>query len=164
MIVYPNIPGGSAIFCDDIRDEVGGKVTLVGTYGSDMIVGSEAPIALPQLCCAAFVRLDKDALAENVTIQIVKHLASDTIETIALAELTDLKNLSIPEQKPVYGESKRFLSLRAAIRMSPFFIEEETTLRAIAVIDADEYLLGALTIRLGPVVPEPVVPRNSEAS
>lgn len=36
------------VFCDDARHEVNGKVTLVGCYGPDMLIGS-FPAVLPKL-------------------------------------------------------------------------------------------------------------------
>lgn len=38
-----------ATFCDDIRHEVGQKVSLIGCYGSELIV-DKLPALLPKLC------------------------------------------------------------------------------------------------------------------
>ncbi len=40
------------IFCDDIRHETSGKLTLVGVY-SDSLVVSTLPVTLPRLCLVA---------------------------------------------------------------------------------------------------------------
>jgi hypothetical protein len=44
------------IFCDDIREEKGNKMTLVGLYGTDLLLppGTKFPTAVRQLCI--FVR------------------------------------------------------------------------------------------------------------
>lgn len=42
-------PYGITLFCDDIRAEVGGKLTYVGHYTGDLIVHSNAPAVLPKL-------------------------------------------------------------------------------------------------------------------
>lgn len=39
---------GFAVFCDDIRVELGGKFTLVGVYGSAMLVAGEPPYQIPK--------------------------------------------------------------------------------------------------------------------
>lgn len=44
----------SGVFCDDIRAEIGGKFSLIGCYGPDLIV-PRFPAVLPKLC--VFVRL-----------------------------------------------------------------------------------------------------------
>lgn len=46
----------STIFCDDVRHEIGGKMTYVGVYGTTMYV-REFPINLPQLFIVANVNV-----------------------------------------------------------------------------------------------------------
>jgi len=41
-------PIGFTIFCDDIRDEVGGKTSLIGTYQSVMVIHAPFPATLPK--------------------------------------------------------------------------------------------------------------------
>lgn len=43
---------GNAIFCDDIRTEIGGKLTFVGCYFNDMNFGADFPITIPKFCIA----------------------------------------------------------------------------------------------------------------
>lgn len=38
------------LFLDDVREEVGGKFSLIGLYGKDMVLGVAPPAMLPQLC------------------------------------------------------------------------------------------------------------------
>lgn len=49
------------IYCDDVRQELRNKFTLVGCYGPDLIVQKpeSPPVVLPRLC--AFVRVVTDA-------------------------------------------------------------------------------------------------------
>lgn len=46
-------------FCDDIRQEVSGKVSLIGTYGSHMYVDG-FPVRLPKLCVNFSAVMTKD--------------------------------------------------------------------------------------------------------
>src|SRR6266566_1063417 len=41
---------GSTIFCDDIRVEVGGKLTFVGCYTGTMFIHTGFPVVLPKFC------------------------------------------------------------------------------------------------------------------
>src|SRR5579864_3625715 len=51
MTIAPlSTPYGHTIFCDDIRFEINGKVTLVGIYAGDMVFGRELPATLPKFC------------------------------------------------------------------------------------------------------------------
>src|SRR5260221_8135574 len=47
-ITWPT-PYGYTTFCDDIRDELNGKTTLVGIYGADMLFNIQLPVTLPKL-------------------------------------------------------------------------------------------------------------------
>ncbi len=38
------------IVCDDIREEVSGKLTICGLYGNDIVLGTKLPATLPKLC------------------------------------------------------------------------------------------------------------------
>lgn len=44
-----------AIICDDIRQEIGNKVSYIGIYGSDIFV-SKLPFTFPKLCFAVSYR------------------------------------------------------------------------------------------------------------
>lgn len=41
---------GYSIFCDDIRNEIGGKLSFIGCYNSVMFIPSEFPFTLPKFC------------------------------------------------------------------------------------------------------------------
>ena len=43
---------GNTTFCDDIRMEVNGKLTLVGCYSTELYATSNFPIIIPKLCLA----------------------------------------------------------------------------------------------------------------
>src|SRR5687768_9520791 len=49
-------PVAYTIFCDDLRQEVGNKVSYMGAYQGMMFVRS-FPVLLPKLCAAVTVRL-----------------------------------------------------------------------------------------------------------
>lgn len=40
---------GLTVFCDDIRNEVDGKITYVGVYNGNMIFGVPFPVQMPKL-------------------------------------------------------------------------------------------------------------------
>lgn len=43
----------SAIYCDDVREEAGGKLSYMGIYRGDMIVAAPFPTALPKMMVIA---------------------------------------------------------------------------------------------------------------
>lgn len=51
---------GHTLFCDDIRYEVGGKVSYIGTYFGAMYVNAEFPLTLPKFALSiTFAQLKK---------------------------------------------------------------------------------------------------------
>ena len=64
-------PYAHASYCDDIRDEVGGKSTLVGMYHGALLVQS-FPVTLPKLCVMLQVVLPAELAPDGLKIKIMK--------------------------------------------------------------------------------------------
>lgn len=159
MTHYPDMPGGYVVYCDDIRDEVGGKITLVGIYSGEMNVGVTAPVAqahafVPLLCCLVHLNLDLDNLPNRVSVEIQKWAGGVKIQDLAGMALDNVRDLPRPEFDPTDGLDQRSIRLATTMRISPLIVDGEFIIRAIAMIDGEEYRLGALKVR--PNLPAPV--------
>lgn len=142
MIVYPSLPSGHTIFCDDVRQEVSGKQTLVGTYGSAMYV-AEFPAILPQISCVICYREDPESIG-SVAIRVIHEVGDD--ETV-MAEIA----FDIPEGSKPPAEMEGPFIMREGkfvVQLSPFSIEGPGVLKVRAFRDDDEIRLGALKIDL----------------
>lgn len=73
----------SAIYCDDIRSEVGSKVSLMGVYNSELLV-KEFPLALPKFFIQANARMSLDSQAEDLKFQVL--LGDDVVSELSLPE------------------------------------------------------------------------------
>lgn len=60
-----------AIFCDDVRQEVGNKLSYLGIYGPNLIVPA-FPTTLIKLCCVLTVRLPADAPPKSVIFRLLR--------------------------------------------------------------------------------------------
>jgi hypothetical protein len=60
-----------AQFCDDVRQEVGNKFSLMGCYGTDLYVPA-FPITLPKLCAFVHVRTDRGHPFQRLTLRLVR--------------------------------------------------------------------------------------------
>lgn len=58
-----------AMYCDDIRHEIGGKVTLVGVYGEALIAHS-FPLDIPKLCARLEMTTPASQPFEAVSIRL----------------------------------------------------------------------------------------------
>lgn len=60
-----------AQFCDDVRQEIGNKFSLMGCYGTDLYVPT-FPITLPKLCVFVHVRTPREQPFERLTLRLVR--------------------------------------------------------------------------------------------
>lgn len=120
-------------YCDDIRHELGNKISLIGIYGADLLV-PEVPAIIPKLCIYAqlYGELDKtfdDRVELKVTLN--DEVIATSVSTPATSSL-----------KP-----RQFQKIGAQIVIAPFIIEEECILRVFAYYKDQEYKSSALKIR-----------------
>jgi len=61
----------TAQFCDDVRQEIGNKFSLMGCYGTDLYVPA-FPITLPKLCVFVHVRTPREQPFQRLTLRLVR--------------------------------------------------------------------------------------------
>ncbi len=90
------------IYCDDIRQEVSGKLSYIGAYSTSLIVAS-FPITLPKLCVSIRIISPVQNPIESLTVQILKDdevLQELVIDDEQLAKSREsIPNLSSDEQQ-----------------------------------------------------------------
>lgn len=59
-----------ATYCDDIRQELGGKLTLVGVYNSSLVVPA-FPVVLPKLCLVLQIVMAADSPLKELKIRVL---------------------------------------------------------------------------------------------
>lgn len=121
----------TALFCDDIRQEVGNKVSLMGCYQGELIVPA-APIVLPRLCVHVSLIAPKATRLKSLVFSVRVNPA------------TELGRVQIPKatlqahHKVASGANP---GVSAALVISPFQIDKPCTLQVLAVVD-DQALAG----------------------
>jgi len=82
----------SGYFCDDIREEVGGKTSLIGCYGPELAV-PDFPVTLSKLCAAVIVRSPAAKPFKELRIVVLQgdeEVAAAEIPAAALEEMAVL--------------------------------------------------------------------------
>ncbi|MEX0735339.1 MAG: hypothetical protein WD944_08630 [Steroidobacteraceae bacterium] len=125
-----------AQFCDDFRQEIGNKFSLMGCYGTDLYV-PQFPISLPKLCVFVNVRTPKEAPFEPLTIRVVR-AGQELAKLIA-----DPDRLISGEETPSWA---RWLTMTGILVMAPFHAVEPSDLRVQAetesgVIEGGRFLI-----------------------
>src|SRR5262249_9307106 len=115
----------SAIYCDDIRFEVGNKLSFMGVYYGKLYV-QQFPVQLPKLCISVSARTSVDLPFKKLIFKILKDdvvLAEAPIDDNVLNTQQTLRNVEVPAGREFNIEA------HAIVTLSPFLIEGPTTLR-----------------------------------
>ena len=138
----------TAIYCDDIRHEVGNKMSFMGCYQSELFVPA-APIGLPKLCVYATVLTPLKRPFKSLTLRVVldedTELARMEIPSEVLSNLTDVLDSTATRK-----------SISTALMFSPFFIEKASVLRIVADTEEGEIIGPRLLIKIAPDLATPV--------
>lgn len=134
----------TAIFCDDIRHEVGNKLSFMGCYQNELFVPT-APIALAKLCVYVTLLTPIERPLRSLRFRVV---VDDGME-LAKVEIPDnvFDNLMVMSE----GAPTR-TSVSAAMMFSPFTIEKGTVLRVLADTEEGEVLGPRLLVKIEPQV------------
>jgi hypothetical protein len=132
-----------ATFCDDVRQEVTGKMLYVGVYSCELIT-SAYPVLLPKLAVIAHYAypFEDQPGAGAVTAQSISLMLDDE-------ELLELPRFDAPATSPTVDEGSRGRLMTFMMNMAPFQLSRPGRLRVkIKCVDGSELLSNALTCRL----------------
>jgi hypothetical protein len=130
------------LYCDDVRMEVGGKMTFVGVYQSDLIVQHNGPVMLPKLCVVATAQTPKEQPFKKLSFKLYRD--EEIIQALETGE-GDLQNLSsLSEQNP----TSAFQVYGAIITIMPFSVERDCVLRVRAETEGGILTSSALRVKL----------------
>ncbi|GAN94051.1 hypothetical protein Gbth_044_008 [Gluconobacter thailandicus F149-1 = NBRC 100600] len=154
-----NTPFGTSIFCDDVRHEVDNKFSLVGCYGSQMLLNGSAPLKLPTFAVFVKIIFPINYPFKKILVRVYS-VFDDQEEEIARANFVRPKELNkVPH--PDGGEWKHKVGqFVIPFRWAPFHIPSNGVIYVRAQFDneggSEEIRLGALPCRFNPLPPEDV--------
>ena len=132
-----------AVVCDDVRQEIGNKVSCMGIYGTEMLVLA-LPLVLPKLCVVLHARTLTSDPFERLTLRILK----DDSE-LARVELPNDQLTAMQARANSFTE-EGYLQVASIIQFSPFVIEQACTLRFRADTERETIKGGSLQIKPQP--------------
>ena len=148
------VPFGIAIFCDDIREEIGGKISLMGIYGHDMqFLGASFPLLIPKLCINIVARLPADRPVPQMKFLV--YFPGDAEDTPTMS-----MDFSVPEElqrfepqadkrPPPFPDAETVHVLRQHVVVSSIVIQHEGFIRARMMYGEKRIRLGALKVHSG---------------
>jgi hypothetical protein len=138
----------TAIFCDDIRNEVGGKISYMGCYASEIIV-EKTPAILPKFCVFASAFTPKNKVFKSLTLRIVQ---DDDVE---LARI-EIPKEGLKEHSKIADKTATRKCINAAIVFAPFAVEKPSMLRLNAITEEGEIAGPRILIKVS-ATQEPTV-------
>ena len=137
-----------AQFCDDIRFELGNKVTIVGLYNGKLIL-QELPALIPRLGVVLTVNSPKTELTSNLMVVIEKD------DEIIHHSRHNVPRPTTEEQSQPGHDLISRRSLVMQIGLSPITVVAPCMLRVVVTIDGVEWQAGKLRISAAPQEPSP---------
>jgi hypothetical protein len=148
IVKFPSLPSGFSVFCDDIRQEVGGKITLVGAYAGELIVFGEPSSILPKLSALVVVRFSPDDLPGPFKIRAfyTEFGKEDRLvfEGDIGGEFEECPPFEPNGDTFPFGESRALLSIPNLVLSGPGYVKVRAYYRDI------EVRLGVLEIKFQP--------------
>ncbi|MDV5822921.1 hypothetical protein [Sphingobium naphthae] len=139
---------GYSIFCDDIREEINAKTTLVGMYSGEMLVAAAGPVLVPQLCYMGKVFFNPAAAPSTISIVLRRYQSDGEMLEIGRMDLPPIAEIPVPPKPMSYGPGESMVQINAALRISPLAVEADFTLRSILIVDGIERPIGSMTVKL----------------
>lgn len=123
-----------AQFCDDVRQEIGNKYSLMGCYGPELII-NKLPATLAKLCAQVRVQTPIDRAFTKLVIRAIFN--GDVLAEIELPP----SDLDLMQKKAASADEGVAIIVMAIFSFSPLAISEPCKLQIEAETE-DEILKG----------------------
>lgn len=138
----PNPRVASCIFCDDIRAEVGNKLSLMGIYGTDILFPMAPPIMFPKFGIVVWIISDIGDIPSKFSIRI---LGPPDRSEIAKVE-AEGEPLFTNTPKP--DEFSKHATIRMIIPIANITFQEAGVIEVMVEVEGEEPLrAGRLGVR-----------------
>jgi hypothetical protein len=143
---------GYTIFCDDIRVEVGGKLTYVGAYQGTMVVQGTFPLLLPKFAMHFVYMQRRPNIVPPTKIIVVTPgtTEEDPAIGIEIPEAAALQAITNSETLAGIGTETAYAAMQGPIMLTNFVIAEPGIVK-VRAIRGDQFIrLGSLRVLQDP--------------
>lgn len=153
MIINPSLPNGQITFCDDIRQEVNGKLSLMGVYANELVIFGEPPVALQQLCALVTYHFDPSNLPQSLVARVVFEGASgeEVVLVDAIDELPEVQHApKLPTLNTSEPNAQAYARIVRIVRLEQPTFPEPGRLKVRFYLGDDEIRVGSLRVSFAP--------------
>lgn len=152
------------IVCDDVRHEMGNKLSMMGVYENSIILES-FPAVVPRLCFVMKARSPADRPFERLTFVVRR---DDEVILEAELQQAQLAAMAAQPAPPAPAGSTaeftdRAVQVMAVMVVSPVAFEKPCLLRFRAITESEELLGGTLVVTAAAAPPHAELGAAAEA-
>src|ERR1700749_2758542 len=129
---------GYSIFCDDIRNEPGGKLSFVGCYNGVIFVPPEFPLVLPKLCVHVHILTPPSQPYNSIVVRCYAPGRDAAMFEEPLEPPARQQQIGLFKNLPAKPAARSYRVAARRLIFTPFQIRTTGLLRARAVIDDAE--------------------------
>jgi hypothetical protein len=161
ITVDPPEAYGYTMFCDDIRQEVGGKISYIGAYGGRVLVHGNFPFTMPKLALGIVYLQQHDKVVWPIRFWIFLPGDAEDKPSI-IAEMPQeaiqpaINNAESLAAK--FGSEIAFATIYSQFGFAPCVIQQPGILKVRAVRGDRLIRLGSLEIIQAPAEPTDLAP------
>lgn len=134
------------IYCDDIRDETGGKITIVGWYGGEPIsLPAEGALLIPALGIVGMLTMPPEPKCKSMKVELLQD--QHVLQSVVMPEksLNDMQVDEVLTDVPQFGRQ-----VRIAIKANNMQVAEPCMLRMRITVDDEEVYSNGQRFTRGP--------------
>ncbi len=127
------------VYCDDIRDEVGGKTTIVGWYGGEPIgLPTEGALLIPALGIVGMLIMPLEPKYKSMKVELLQD--KNVLQSVVMPDQVFNKmQEEATTSSSIFGRQARIV-----IKMNNLQVGEPCTLRMRITIDDEELYSNGL--------------------
>lgn len=129
------------IYCDDIREEIGNKVSYMGVYFGELRV-NVAPMLLGKLCLGVRLRTPISQPFESLEVRVLKEKKG-----VEIGEILATGVIEQPADFTVDDDAATQILAQLHFMLQPFQIDDDFEIRVKAKTESEELVSSALRIR-----------------
>jgi hypothetical protein len=145
-------PYGYTFFADDVRQELFGKISLMGIYGNTLVV-SELPTVIPKMFFITYAAFPLNHKVSNAKLQIYLPEDSDAPSIVVELQGWEVEPDTRPPELP-FPDAEILYPRISYQTLAPLVIKQEGYLRLRVAYDEGRLRVGALEVQLGPAAEE----------
>lgn len=133
------------IFCDDVRQEINGKFSIIGQFTRHLFVES-FPTVIPKLCIVVQACSDIDTPAKRYSIEIRQNNETIVLQDVDAAAITE--SLPVEKDQPEYSYTPYFT--QSIFVISPLHVDQKKYIDIYITVDSETVQAPGLIIDTGP--------------